>query len=613
MSKALDPLRRLVVQFNARFAHTRAFPTNTNIPPPAPPHLSVAPPQAATTTSAAAHLVAPLPKPALPYFGQFQAKVPLPSHKDGPLLLAHLNRQLNTLARQVFVPEPARVAAVNYACKSAGRPQMASLLAQSSQRMMHHQPLRFASAVPHGFARSVGLSSTRGFCSSVGPAVNGPVRMMAQMYAKPLGSMPAHAQKLSEKDNSQHRQSIAKKRHHHNKSGEVKKRNAVNHRLSPMTIKAFLNRAAQVEQQHQFLSLCKTNVAPAVSTATAISLAKVAGKTESELEALPKLQASETCPTQVDMCFLLDASPLWHLDTMVAALHTDSLRAPKELNRGFIDDLLEITNAQYQHFLEVSAILQKLVQCPESREITLEGYELRVHFAGTTLFDMVQFLRQLAIDPRSPHFDLEEVYPDHALNEQYFPQASVNQYYEPSLSDNETWDDFSSIQGSLMMYTDSERCESVASFATLESLPEQESPWDGVKTDADEMVYDGLEDEQEAQEEQDQHMDLSTTPTPSGNDEDLSTTPTGTPTASSAKLLFPGEESVSPWNNAMSSSSMVIQESTENLNKLSSRILNASTVVNQEYFDDIRGFLDNLEAVHRHSERLFGSPASTTV
>ncbi|KAF9084025.1 hypothetical protein BGX29_002776 [Mortierella sp. GBA35] len=567
MSKALDPLRRLVVQFNARFAHTRAFPTNTNIPPPAPPHLSVAPSQAATTTSAAAHLVAPLPKPALPYFGQFQAKVPLPSHKDGPLLLAHLNRQLNTLARQVFVPEPARVAAVNYACKSAGRPQMASLLAQSSQRMMHHQPLRFASAVPHGFARSVGLSSTRGFCSSVGPAVNGPVRMMAQMYAKPLGSMPAHAQKLSEKDNSQHRQSIAKKRHHHNKSGEVKKRNAVNHRLSPMTIKAFLNRAAQVEQQHQFLSLCKTNVAPAVSTATAISLAKVAGKTE----------------------------------------------APKELNRGFIDDLLEITNAQYQHFLEVSAILQKLVQCPESREITLEGYELRVHFAGTTLFDMVQFLRQLAIDPRSPHFDLEEVYPDHALNEQYFPQASVNQYYEPSLSDNETWDDFSSIQGSLMMYTDSERCESVASFATLESLPEQESPWDGVKTDADEMVYDGLEDEQEAQEKQDQHMDLSTTPTPSGNDEDLSTTPTGTPTASSANLLFPGEESVSPWNNAMSSSSMVIQESTENLNKLSSRILNASTVVNQEYFDDIRGFLDNLEAVHRHSERLFGSPASTTV
>ncbi|KAF9127509.1 hypothetical protein BGW39_005810 [Mortierella sp. 14UC] len=604
MSKALDPLRRLVVQFNARFAHTRAFP-NATLSQPAPPHLSAPPHQA--TTSAAAHLTAPLPKPALPYFGQFQARAPLPSYKDGPLLLAHLNQHFNTLARQVFVPEPARVAAVNYACQSAGRPQMASLLAQTSQRMMHHQPLRFASAVPHGFARGVGLSSTRGFCSSVGPAVNGPVRMMAQMYAKPLGSMPAHAQKLSEKDSNQtsSRQPIAKKRSH-KKSNEIKKRAPVTvNRLSPMTIKAFLNRAAQVEQQHQISTLCKTNVAPAISTATAISLAKVAGKSESELEALPKLQSSETCPTQVDMCFLLDASPLWHLDTMVAALHTDSLRAPKELNRRFIDDLLEITHAQYQHFLEVSSILQKLVQCPESREITLEGYELRVHFSGTTLFDMIQFLRQLAIDPRSPHFDLDEVYPDHVdMDEQYFPQASVSRYYDPSLSDNETWDDCSSIQSSLMMFTDSERCESVASFATLETLPEQESPWEGAQPDADDIVQD--DDDEEQDQEQD-HMDISTTPTPAdNNDDDLFST---TPTASNADILFPGEETVSPWTNAPTSTvaASMIQESTENLNKLSSRILNASTVVNQEYFDDIRGFLDNLEAVHRHSERLFGS------
>ncbi|KAF8941437.1 hypothetical protein BGZ47_007388 [Haplosporangium gracile] len=590
MSKALDPLRRLVVQFNARFAHTRAFP-NANLPQPAPPQ---------ATASAAAHLTAPLPKPALPYFGHFQAKAPLPSHKDGPVLLAHLNRQFNTLARQVFVPEPARVAAVNYACKSAGRPQMTSLLAQSSQRMMHHQPLRFASAVPHGFARSVGLSSTRGFCSTVGPAVNGPVRMVAQMYAKPLGSMPAHAQKMSSEKDSNCRPT-AKKHRSHKKSGEIKKRTAVSqNRLSPMTIKAFLNRTAQIEQQHQILTLCKTNVAPVISTATAISLAKVAGKTESELEALPKLQSSETCPTQVDMCFLLDASPLWHLDTMVAALHTDSLRAPKELNRRFIDDLLEITNAQYQHFLEVSSILQKLVQCPEAREITLEGYELRVHFSGTILFDMIQFLRQLAIDPRSPHFDLEEVYPNHVdMEEQYFPQASVNRYYEPSLSDNETWDGCSSVQSSLMMFTDSERCESVASFATLEPLPEQESPWDGVQPDAVKDIIQDEEDHQDehAQEqEQEQEQDVNA-------HEDISTTPT----VPSANILFPGEEPVSPWTNAPVASSTVLQNSTENLNKLSSRILDASTVVNQEYFDDIRGFLDNLEAVHRHSERIFGS------
>jgi len=248
--------------------------------------------------------------------------------------------------------------------------------------------------------------------------------------------------------------------------------------------------------------------------------------------------------------------------------------------------------------------LQKLVQCPESREITLEGYELRVHFSGTTLFDMIQFLRQLAIDPRSPHFDLEEVYPNHVdMEEQYFPQASVNQYYEPSLSDNETWDDCSSIQSSLMMFTDSERCESAASFATLESLPEQESPWGGLQPDT---VEDIIQDEDDLQEEQQQEQGQETEQEVHVY-EDISTTPT----ASSADILFPGEESVSPWTSAPVASSVMIQESTDNLNKLSSRILNASTVVNQEYFDNIRGFLENLEAVHRHSERLFGSSTIT--
>ncbi|KAF9916863.1 hypothetical protein FBU30_001114 [Linnemannia zychae] len=597
MSKALDPLRRLVVQFNARFGHARAFP-NTNLPQPAPPHLS-APSQA--TAPAAVHLTAPVPKPAIPYFGQFQTRASLPSHQDGPVLLAHLNQQLNTFARRIFVPEPARVAAVNYACQSAGRPQMSSLLAQTSQRMIHHQPLRFASPIPHGFARGVGLSSTRGFCSSVGPAVNGPVKMLAQMYAKPLGSLPAYSQKLNEKDHSQTR-SYAKKRHH-KKSGEIKKRSAtvaVN-RLSPMVIKAFLDRAAQVEQQHQMVSLCKTNVTPAISTATAISLAKVAGKTEAELEALPKLQSSETCPTQVDMCFLLDASPLWHLDTMVAALHTDSLRAPKELNRQFIEDLLEITNAQYQHFLEVSSILQKLVQCPESREITLEGYELRVHFANTTLFDIIQFLRQLGIDPKSPHFDLEEIYPNHAdREERYFPQASVNRYYESSLVDNETWDNCSSIQSSLMMFTESERCESVASFCTLESFPAEEGHWDEVKSNT-EMIQ---EDQDETQDEQGDLVHMDNLVTPAHIDDEVVPT---IPIIPTDNTLFPGEEPISPWTNASpSASAMKIQESTVNLDKLSSRI-NSSTVIDQEYFDNIRGFLDNLEAVHRHSERLFGS------
>ncbi|KAF8928015.1 hypothetical protein BGZ58_009947, partial [Dissophora ornata] len=562
MSKALDPLRRLVVQFNARIAHLRVLPT-TNIPPPAPSHIHAPAP----TTAAASHTV-PFSKP-LPIFGQFQVKVPYPSHQDGPVLLAHLNRQFNSFARNFFVPEPARVAAVDYACRSAGGPKIASLLSQGSQRMMHHQPLRFA--VPHGFAKNVGFFSTRGFSSGVTafqPALNGPVKMMAQMYAKPLGSLPANAQKLSEND-SQHHQLCAKRRslnraNKAHRSGEVKKRSAVSTRLSTSVVRAFLSRAATVEQQHQIMSVCRAN-AP-ITNATAISLAKVAGKTVKDLEDLPKLNSDESCLTNVDMCFLLDASPLWHLDTMVSALHTDSLRAPKELNMGFIEDLLGITNAQYQHFLEVSAILQKLVQCPEAREITLEGYELRVHFDGTSLFDMAQFLQRLSIDPKSPHFDLEEVYMDAMMaKEQYFPQASVNDYYAPSLSDNETWDHCSSLHSSMMMYTDSELCSSVASFATLESLPVQQSPWEDVATAT-------LNEEAETEDEDD--FDDADQVAPQDQD----------------------EEAMSPWNDAAS----VLQESSESLDRMSSRIL-SSEVVNEEYFDNIHGFLDSIEAVHKHS------------
>ncbi|KAF9347933.1 hypothetical protein BGX26_000633 [Mortierella sp. AD094] len=591
MSKALDPLRRLVVQFNARIAHFRAFPA-ANIPPPAPPHFH------ASAPTAAAHSV-PFSKP-VPFFGQFQVKVAYPSHKDGPVLLAHLNNQFNTIARNFFVPEPARVAAVDYACRSAGRPHMASLLSKGSQTVLHHQPLR--AAVPRGFAGNVGFFSSRGFSSGVGafkPALNGPVRMMAQMYAKPLSTLPANNPKLSEKDRS-HQQLSAKKRSNQprnkaHRGGEIKKR-AIATRISPSAVKAFLNRAALVEQQHQILTVCNANVP--ITTATAISLAKVAGKTIAELQELPKLNSCDDCPTNVDMCFMLDASPLWHLDTMVAALHTDSLRAPKELNIGFIEDLLEITNAQYQHFLEVSAILQKLVKCPEVREITLEGYELRVHFVGTTLFDMAKFLQELSIDPKSPHFDLEEVYVDQSMaREQYFPQASVNGYYAPSLSDTETWDDYDSLQSSLI-YADSERCASVASFVALESLPVQDSPWEGLAAPVDSQeaeTDDDESDEQESHHDYDMVQDHEMIATPTSID--VSVVPTLDATG-----LFPGEELVGPWKSAAS----IMQESTESLDKMSSKILN-SKVVSEEYFDDIRGFLDSIEAVHRHSEKLFGS------
>ncbi|KAF9110215.1 hypothetical protein BGX27_006633 [Mortierella sp. AM989] len=595
MSKALDPLRRLVVQFNARIAHFRAFPA-TNIPPPAPPHLH------APAPSTAAHSI-PISKP-LPIFGQFQVKIAYPTHKDGPVLLKHLNSQFNTFARNFFVPEPARVAAVDYACRAAGRPQMASLLSKGSQRALNHQPLRFA--VPHGFAKNVGFFSSRGFSSgTLHPALNGPVRMIAHMYVKPLVALPTNSQKFSEKDGAHH-QLTAKERLHQQRNkahrgGEIKKRSCSSRmrtpatRIPPSTVKAFLTRAALVEQRHQILTVCNAN-AP-ITTATAISLAKVAGKTMAELEELPKLNSYDDCPTNVDMCFMLDASPLWHLDTMVAALHTDSLRAPRELNSGFIEDLLEITNAQYQHFMEVSAILQKLVKCPEVREITLEGYELRVHFVGTTVFDMVKFLQQLSIDPKSPHFDLEEVYVDQLMaQEQYFPQASVNGYYEPSLSDAETWDDCNSLQSSLI-YADSERCSSVASFAHLESLPEQDSPWEGLAAAADTQEVESDHENDEQVPHQDYNLVEDHEMIAASTVNDVPVVP-----VIDASGLFPGEEPVSPWKSAAS----LIQESTENLDKMSSKILN-SKVVSEEYFDDIRGFLDSIEAVHRHSEKLFGS------
>jgi len=415
--------------------------------------------------------------------------------------------------------------------------------------------------------------------------------------------LPANAPKLTENDRQQQYHLRAKKRLQRNGNKSMKRTAAIPTRLSASTVRAFLDRATIVEQQHQIMTLCNTN-AP-ITTEAAISLAKVVGRTASELEDLPKLKTTESCPTNVDMCLLLDASPLWHLDTMVSALHTDSLRAPKELNKGFIDDLLQITNAQYQHFLEVSAILQKLVRCPEVREITLEGYELRVHFVGTTLFDLAQFLQQLAIDPKSPHFDLEEIYVDSSMSgEQYFPQASVGRYYAPSLSDNETWDDCNSLQSSMMMYTDSERCSSVASFAPLDCMPLQESPWEGIAAAADEAESDMTEEDDNTDDNDDQVA-------PQGQDmiEELSSIIAPAPDSAAPTLtkttadLFPGEESMSPWK----STSASIQESTHHLDRMSSKILN-STVVSEEYFDDIRGFLDSIEAVHRHSERIFGTP-----
>ncbi|KAF9585222.1 hypothetical protein BGW38_003336 [Lunasporangiospora selenospora] len=602
MSKALDPLRRLVVQFNARLtAHIKAFPGQA-LPQPSAPPTNL--PHHAATSHATSHATHTAHAAIPPIFGgQFQVKVPIPAHKDGAHLMAHLNSRLNTIARQVFVPEPARVAAVNYACRSVGRPQMASLLSQGSQRMMHHRPLQFA--VPHGFASHVGLSSSRGFCSVVGAGA-GPAKMMAQLYAKPLGVLP---NKLSEKDNQLHlrsqRSAVAKKRSSkRSSSSSLKKKNSNSeycpYRLPNSTIQAFLVRAAQVEQQHQFLSLCDFST-PAITTETAISLAKVAGKSISELNELPKLVSSDDCPTNVDMCFVLDASPLWHLDTMVSALHTDSLKAPKQLNADFIEDLLEVTNYQYQHFLEVSAILQRLVQCPEVREISLQGYELRVRFEGTTLFDMAKFLQALGVDPKSPHFDMEEMYIDaDQMPTPYFPEASVNDYYAPSLSDNETWDQCSSMNSSMMMYPDSERAESPVAML-IESFPAHESPWEGVATYSSCSTESELESEAELESE------------PSTQETDAPVQETEVP-AVVTREYFPSEDPTDLWReNDLNKVDQItgppsprefLQQSTDQLDRLSSQIL-GSRIVNDEYFDSIRGFLESIEEVHRQSDRLF--------
>ncbi|KAK3809505.1 MAG: hypothetical protein J3Q66DRAFT_354067 [Benniella sp.] len=572
MSNALDPLRRLAVHLNARLAHFRALPAN--FPPPAPPHHLHVP-----HTAPVVPFARPPPQPA---FGQFQVRVPYPSYKDGPQLLTHLNQQANTLVRNLFVPEPVRVAAVDYACRSVGRPQMASLLSRGG--VQFHQPLKFS--VPHGFAKNVGLNSTRGF-SSFQPAMNGPVKMLAQMYAKPLGSLPAHVQMLSPKESQHPCQPLAKKKEHRNKSrrgGEIKKRAASSPcNISRATIKAFLNRASLVEQQHQIMTVCNTNNAP-ITTATAISLAKVAGMTPSQLEELPKLQSSDDCPTDVDMCFMLDASPLWHLDTMISALHTDSFREPKELNRTFIEDLLQVTNAQYQHFLEVAAILQKLVKCPESREISVEGYELRIHFERTGLYEVTNFLRQLSIDPKSPHFELVETYMDPLMApEPYFPEASVNEYYAPSLSDNETWDDCNSLQGSLMMYTNSDRCSSVVSFATMESLPNQESPWEEgevKESESDAITFENETEDQVAPQEEESIQEQELLPV------ELTA---GTP-------ILP-TPSANPWDN--DATAPVVPEEKQ-------------CAINEEYFDGLRGFLGDIETAHRHFEAMCGPSSSTT-
>ncbi|KAI9234364.1 MAG: hypothetical protein BYD32DRAFT_423698 [Podila humilis] len=551
MSKALDPLKRLVGSLNAR-----AFPANTLPAPPQQPHL-----HHSHNTSAGASAAATIFKQPAPT--HFQVKVALPVHRDGPLLLNVLHSNFDNLAKRVLLPEPARVAAVNYACQNAGRPPMASLLSATSHRMMHHQPLAFS--VPRGFAKNVGLSSSRGFCSVVG-TTNGPVRMMAQMYAKPLGALSAHANKKTvDSDNAQHKRLQRKHR-----GGEVKKRASTRPaRLSTSTIKAFLTRAALVEQQHQMLTVCNAATLP-ITTAAAISMAKIVGKTVSELnelKELPKLHASDECPTN--------------------------------LNGGFIEDLLEITEYQYQHFLEVSTILQRLVQCPQAREISLDGYELRVHFTGTTLFDMAKFLLELGIDPKSPHFDLEEIYVDASTN-QYFPQASVNgYYYASSLMSEDTWDDCSSLQTSLI-YADSEFNASAVSLAEIEPLPVQHSPWEeavapekapsevvDIEQKEAMTLLSEIKEDQAQRSSEIEHEDAIMVET-------------------ALNVEYPTED---PWTQPQSQpkpseSREFLHESTLRLGALSSQIL-GSAQVTDEYFDSIRGFLDGIEAVHRHADKLY--------
>lgn len=350
------------------------------------------------------------------------------------------------------------------------------------------------------------------------------------------------------------------------------------------------------------LTVCNAATLP-ITTAAAVLMAKVAGKTVSELnelKELPKLHTSDDCPTNVDMCFMLDASPLWHLDTMVSALHTDSLRAPKQLNGSFIEDLLEITEYQYQHFLEVSAILQRLVQCPQAHEISLDGYELRVHFAGTTLFDMAKFLLALGVDPKSPHFDLDEIYVDASTN-QYIPQASVNgYYYASSLMSEDTWDDCSSLQTSLI-YANSEFSASAVSLAEMEPLPVEHSPWEAVASEKTPSEVVDLEEKEPMILPSEIKEDNALQRSSEIEHEDNSVMQ-----GSVLHIEYPAEDAWAQPQSQPQPSEFheSLQESTLRLSALSSQIL-GSAQVTDEYFDSIRGFLDGIEAVHRHADKLY--------
>ncbi|KAF9970831.1 hypothetical protein BGZ73_006390 [Actinomortierella ambigua] len=563
----------------------------------------------------------------------FERKVPSFVHEDGPALMKHL-AQIHP--RKLLVPEPVRVAAVNYACRSAGRPKMASLLSQQANRQMFHQPLVWGSTngvVPHAFAKNVGLSASRGYCSTT-LAMNGPVKALAQMYAKPLSSLPTHAQKhqLSEKDLKS--QPTARKVYRPSSDDtKPRRRRGARYQLpvqtvSPAAVQAFVAHASQVEHQREVAMLCDDVVMTPISDAMAISLAKVTGRTAEELEELPNLVCSDDCPTSVDMCFLLDSSPLWHLDTMVSALHTDSLRAPRTLNKDFIDDLLEISSCQYQHYMEVSAILQRLVRCPEAREISLTGYELRVHFEGTSLFEMHKFLRALGIDPSSPNFELEEVYADDSMQDRYFPDTATVHYYNTlsMITGEDTWDDCSSIASGLdssVIMTPSEYSSSQVSLVYMPSAPAEQTVWETVATlmghDKEQLQQD--DEEQENDNSQESSLVLTDVMEEEMSDEDqqydsvdMSAFQFGVPVVEEEATAWAaveplGEEVVVmddepkvqpvPPSPFPSPSSSRLEEQQMPILAMSSQIL-SSTAVGHEYFDNIRLFLDSLEVMNNN-------------
>ncbi|KAG0227609.1 hypothetical protein BGW41_003718 [Actinomortierella wolfii] len=642
MNRAVDPLRRLVVQLNSRlFAHAK-LPPATHPPPPVGtqvlPHSTHHTHHYHHHAAAHVHPHQPVPTATIvpskaSIFGQFERKVPSLVHQDGPSLMKHLAQ---THPRKFFVPEPVRVAAVNYACRSAGRPQTTSLLSQHANRQMFHQPLVWGSAnsVPHAFARNVGLSASRGYCSTPIFAMNGPVKALAQMYAKPLGSLPIHAQKhqLSEKDLDKQRS--ARKVQRPSSDDTKPRRGRRAHKkvtqqffVSPMAVQAFVARATQIEQQRKAAMLCSDVVMAPISDAAAISLAKVAGRTEEELEQLPKLVCSEDCPTSVDMCFLLDSSPLWHLDTMISALHTDSLRTPRVLNKEFIDELLEISSCQYQHYLEVSSILQRLVKCPEAREITLTGYELRVHFEGASLFELQKFLKALGIDPSSPNFELEEIYHDSSMEDRYFPDAATVHYYNAlsMMSGEDTWDDCSSMVSGLdssLIMTSSEYSTSQVSLDYLLSPVWEQTAW--------ESVADLMENENGQDNEVEENVSLVSVVAPVDaemkfEEEEKERVPPSVEMLHGAVQFEvpPVEDEMSAWAKVDSSladeedmvesvhqgastspalslsSSQQLEEQQLPILALSSQILN-STIVGHEYFDNIRVFLDSLETLNNN-------------